>query len=534
MNIPLNFGMWILAALPIVTLIVLMLKFQWSATKAAPLTLAVAVVTGVIFYKADLMLVLCESGKGIWNALTILLIVWTAILLYQVGNEANAFSVIRSGMRRLFPNELLLILVIGWVLGSFLQGITGFGVPVAVGAPLLIGIGVHPVWAVVISLLGQAWGNTFGTLAAAWDALVMAAEIQPGSATYFSTALWAALFICLWNVFSGFAVCWFYGKGKAIRKGFVAVLVIAGVQGVGEIILTQINTTLSCFIPSCVALIAVVILGKTKLYRKAWSIEDSPIMSKRVAKEEELEVSNATLLRAFVPYLVLSVVALLVLLVKPVNELLGSISFGPAFPETETGYGYVNPAVQSYSPLSPLTHASTFLLLSALIGILYYKKLGWLKNEQIPVVFKKSFAMTAPSGGAVICMVIMSRIMGGTGQTIILSSGITAILGKFYVVLAPFFGLLGSFMTGSNMSSNILFGGFQMTTANLLQVPAPILLGAQTAGGAIGSAISPSKIILGTTTANILGEEGKVLKKVFPITIPMTILMGIIAQLSVF
>ena len=71
--------------------------------------------------------------------MVILFIIWTAILLYQAGQEANAFLVIKNELSKLIPNELLLILALGWIFVSFLQGITGFGVPVAVGAPLLIG-----------------------------------------------------------------------------------------------------------------------------------------------------------------------------------------------------------------------------------------------------------------------------------------------------------------------------------------------------------------------------------------------------------
>ena len=118
--------------------------------------------------------------------------------------------------------------------------------------------------------------------------------------------------------------------------------------------------------------------------------------------------------------------------------------------------------------------------------------------------------------------------MDGTGQTVVLANGIASVRGKIYVILAPFVGLLGTFMTGSNMSSNILFGGFQMTTAKLLGVNASAILGAQSAGGAIGSAVSPSKIILGTTTANILGSEGEVLKKIIMITVPTAIAIGAI------
>ena len=217
---------------------------------------------------------------------------------------------------------------------------------------------------------------------------------------------------------------------------------------------------------------------------------------------------------------------MVVLLVKPLNTVLGQIKFGFAFPETSTGYGYVNKAVDCFSPLAPFTHASMFLFVSAIIGLVYYKKHSWIGEGGSKRVFVKSISMTMPSGIAVIGLVIMSKIMDGTGQTVVLANGIANVLGKVYIIFAPFVGLLGTFMTGSNMSSNILFGSFQMTTAKLLGANTAAILGAQSAGGAIGAAISPSKIILGTTTASILGSEGEVMKKLMAITIPATILIG--------
>ena len=134
MNVPTNLFMWIMACLPIIVLLLLMIRFQWGYG-SSPRGLAITIITGIVFYKADIRLLAAESAKGIWSALIILLIVWTAILLYQVADEARAFLVIRNGMRKLLPNELLMVLALGWILESFLQGITGFGVPVAVGAP---------------------------------------------------------------------------------------------------------------------------------------------------------------------------------------------------------------------------------------------------------------------------------------------------------------------------------------------------------------------------------------------------------------
>lgn len=528
MNIPVNIFMWLLACLPIIVLLVLMIKFQWGATDAAPIGLAITIFTGIVFYKADLKVIVSEASKGIWNALTILVIVWTAVLLYQVGNETRAFLVIRDGMRRLLPNELLLVLAMGWIFESFLQGITGFGVPVAVGAPLLIGIGVKPMWAVIIPLLGQSWGNTFGTLAAAWDALVMSAGISSGSKEYLITAFWTALFIWFWNLIIGITICWFYGKGKAIRKGFLPVLLLSLVQGGGELLLTQVNTTIACFVPACISLIVILLLGRLPGYKQEWSVRDSRVMDREKSAEKgEEKPEGMTLIHAFVPYFLLSVIALIVLLVEPVHTLLGKVQIGFSFPETVTGYGYVNEAVESFSPWTPFTHASMFLFASAVIGMIYYKKKGWIASGGIGRIFLRAVSMTMPSGMAIIGLVIMSKIMAGTGQTEVLANGIAGVLGKVYVIFSPFIGLLGSFMTGSNMSSNILFAGFQSTTANLLDVHSAIVLGAQSSGASIGSAPSPSNIVLGTTTANILGSEGKVLRKIIVITVPAALMIGV-------
>ena len=534
MNVPTNLFMWIMACLPIIVLLLLMIKFQWGATEAAPVGLAITIITGIVFYKADIRLLAAESAKGIWSALIILLIVWTAILLYQVADEARAFLVIRNGMRKLLPNELLMVLALGWILESFLQGITGFGVPVAVGAPLLMGIGVVPVFAVIIPLLGQAWGNTFGTLAAAWDALAMSTGLVPGTPDYLAAAFWAGVFIWMWNVVIGLVICWFYGKGKAVRKGLPALLILSLIQGGGELLLTRVNTTIACFLPACLSLVALILIGRMKMYRQEWSVEDSRIMDRSAASGTSEETPDGmTLVQAFVPYILLTAVTMVVLVVPPVNRFLNQVSIGFSFPETSTGYGFVNQATELFSPLRPFTHASMFLFLSSIAGLVYFGRHGWIRPGGVKRVFVRSITMSMPSGIAIIGLVIMSKIMGGTGQTSVLADGIARGLGKTYVILAPLVGMVGSFMTGSNMSSNILFGEFQVTTANLLHLNQAPILGAQTAGGSIGSAISPSNIILGTTTAGILGSEGKVLKRIIPFTTIMTLAIGIIVFLSV-
>ena len=133
----------------------------------------------VLCFKASPLALTLEAGKGIWNAATILLVIWPAVFSYELTCESKGFLAIRRGIQHVTKHELLQILILGWIFPSFLQGITGFGVAVAVGAPLLLSIGVTPFYSIIIVLLCHCWGATFGTLALAWEALIAQAGMNP-------------------------------------------------------------------------------------------------------------------------------------------------------------------------------------------------------------------------------------------------------------------------------------------------------------------------------------------------------------------
>ena len=134
-----------------------------------------------------------------------------------------------------------------------------------------------------------------------------------------------------------------------------------------------------------------------------------------------------------------------------------------------------------------------------------------------------------PSTLTIISLIIISKLMSGSGQIYVLSQGIAKVISKSYIFISPFIGLLGSFITSSNMASNILFGSFQETTARALNLNLSLTLAAQTVGGSIGSTLAPGNIILGAMTTNILGKEDKILKKIMPISVLSAALIGLIA-----
>lgn len=135
----------LLAAVPVLLLIILLVGCKWSVGRAAIVSVVVDIAIALLAFGAHPLQILVSSAKGAWSSLSIILIIWPAILMYNVVRESGAFRVIRAGIQQATPNKLLQILIIGYAFAAFLQGITGFGVPVAICAPLLIEIGVFSV-----------------------------------------------------------------------------------------------------------------------------------------------------------------------------------------------------------------------------------------------------------------------------------------------------------------------------------------------------------------------------------------------------
>ena len=146
MELSTDIRFWLPALVPIVFLLVAIIKLRWRIAKASVVSMSLALLIAGLLFGSSPLALLFETGKGVWNAATILLVIWPAIYLYEITCEVKAVEAIRTGIQRITKHELLQILILGWVFPSFLQGITGFGVAVAVGAPLLLSIGVRPLY----------------------------------------------------------------------------------------------------------------------------------------------------------------------------------------------------------------------------------------------------------------------------------------------------------------------------------------------------------------------------------------------------
>lgn len=534
-SLPIDVGSWTLALVPIVVLLLLLAVLRWKAPQAGPIGMFTAAAIAVLAFRTPTETLAVAAAKGIWDAVFILYVVWPALLLYLVTARAGGYDALRQGITRVSRNELFIVVALGWVFSSFLQGIAGFGTPIAIVAPLLVAFGVRPVYAVAIPLIGHIWAKMFGTLAVGWLATLQVVEL----ADPVEAAFQSALLLVIPSVLGGLTVVWMYGRGPALRHGWPLVLIISGIHGGGQLVMTLVDPVLSAFAAATAALVVLYPLSRWKRYAEpAPRIDERPAM--RDARSQDLDdrASPMGLAMSFLPYVVLTAIALAVVAIGPIEEALGALAVGMPFPAVDTGYGVVNDAEEPYSPLSPLTHPGTFLLITSLVTWLVYRARGYYRTDGTRRGGRRLWGdlldEAVPASVPIIAFLVMAKLMDHSGQNEVLALGIAAVAPALgFAFLSNALGALGAFMTSSSTSSNVLFSDLQRTVAELKGLPESTIIGAQSAGGAIGNAIAPANIVLGASTAGISGNAGDILRKTIPWTIAATVLTGIATVLIV-
>lgn len=532
-SLPVDILHWSLAALPLVLLLLMLVVFRWSGGTSGWTAAAIAAAIAYFLYQAPLDNMAVGLGKGLWEALFILLVVWTALFLYHTSRAAGAFEVIREDIEDYSQNYLFLVLGFGWVFSSFLQGVAGFGVPVAVVAPLLIGIGIKPVAAVVIPLVGHLWANMFGTVGVGWIATINAVDIENITATliYTSILLWVV------NILSGLTIAFIYARWQGIKEGFLVIAVISLIHGGGQLVVAMFSPELSAFIPAAVAMVVLILFARTKKYsQKSKSDEKTKILQGAEDKEEtEKDRPDISIHQAFMPYYVLTVMTVVALGIPFISDFLDQVEFGPPFPETTTGYGFTEDAESAYSPMS-LTHPAIYLLIGSLFGVFWYKWLGLYESGSAKEIWDGVKGNALGASVAIAGFLTMTELMGASGQITVLALGIGTVANPpVYVALANVIGIIGAFMTSSNTSSNVVFAPLHGSVAQTMDgLSLPQAIAAQSTGGAIGNAISPANVILGTSTAGIQDKTADVYKQTLIYTLLAALLVSGVSLIIYF
>jgi lactate permease len=504
----------LLSLLPIAALITL-IALRVRIVVASFIGFAISAFVGLLYMKTSVFELGLQVVKGCWNALGIFWVIAPAMLIFQILKEADMFNHIKSLIDHSINSEMLKVMFAGWIFASFLQSVTGFGVPVAVCAPILMGFGFSPVKSVIIAILGHAWGGTYGTLAIAWDSLLLQADVtDPPLAA--KAAIFACLMLWGYNLICGLAIYMLYIRNSAHKKiapkELFAVVELSAVKGGGQLVAASFNPSVACFVASALSIAAVFVLDKS-LFKTA---EIGHHSGQRVPLRDIV-----------MPYTVLTAIVAVLLLLKPVNHLVSQIKIGLMLPM------HIGGEKALFAPISIFTHSGSILLATAAALYFYYLKKGYIKRRNTGHALSAALSKACQSILPVLCLISMSKVMDGSGQIAVLSKGTAAVLGGAYPLVAPLVGILGAFLCSSNMSSNILFAGFQYNIAHTLNIAPSVLLAAQTAGGSIGNLLATSNIVTGLIVTKHQGKEREVMRLLFPICIGAGIACGLFSFLLI-
>jgi len=526
----------ICAALPIVVLLGSLAIFEVKAHFAAlfGLVTALLVAVGIFHMPLKLGLVTASYGAG-YGLFPIGWIILNVIFMYQLTNETGKFKVLQESMMGITQDRRLQLLLIAFCFGAFFEGASGFGTPVAVTAAILIGLGFRPLQASGLSLIANTAPVAFGALGIPIIALSGVTGMDPKILGM--NIGWILTPFCL---LVPFWLIWAFAGFKGMIEVWPPILVAGGSFAVTQLLMALFHGPwLVDIVASVVSM--VLLIGFLKIWqpKKIWSLEHED-QNRDTTKGHNR--TTGEVVAAWTPWVILSV-AVFTWGSQKGKTFLNTLAFGGHkftvlnFPVTA-----IHNMISRMPPvvLKPTPEPAVFALnwLSAtgsgilLAGILSGFVMG-CGPLTIAKVYGKTIWKVRYSMMTIACMLGLGFLTR--------YSGVDATMGLAFArtgALYPFFGTmlgwLGVALTGSDTSSNVLFGSLQKITAQQIHIQPTLMASANSAGGVMGKMIDAQSIVVASTATQWYGHEGDILRYVFFHSIALAALCGIMVFLMAY
>jgi lactate permease len=498
---------YVLAILPILIVLCLMIFLRWGGQRAGPIGWACCALVASLAFGLNWKVFWVSQVKGLLLSLNVLVVLWAALYLYYLVNQIGGVEAIALRLEELIADKGLLFLVLAWIFSAMIEGVAGFGMPMAIVAPMLVALGVPPLVAVAAPAVGHTWAVTFGNMGLVIQSLVAVTKIEASAlAPVGALLLGVACLIC------GLAVAVLL---KQVRRWPTVILLAVCMSFVQYFMATIGLPNLGSFSAALVGIMICILLSRRRK-------ENVPI------KPTTTELTAALLF-----YGLAIAVIVLVAILTPVNKVLSQIVVSYTFPMVITSSGVTTPAGPG-QVFHPLLHPGVLIFLTTLICYPVLRR----KNYIPPGVWRQAAAATVRSAGmasiGIVSMVGLSTLMEHCGMTTLLAQGLGQTMGAAFPLFSPLVGMLGAFATGSNVNSNVLFAALQQKIAIFLKINQVVLVSGQTAGGSIGSMISPAKLVVGCSTSKMKGREGEVLRYTLPAGIIIGLLVGAVTWMIAY
>lgn len=574
-------GQWLLAVLPIALLVALVLRDRLPTAITAAVTTVTAIVVAALTFGSGPQVLAVAVGKGLWTGLWILYVIWPALLLYHVARRVG-FDRMGHVLSSILPRRVETVLLVAWVFPSFVQGVAGFGTPIAIAAPLLLSLGVGKVRSVALPLIGYQWSVTFGSMGSSFYMGALTAGLT--GSEFFFYARDAALILGVNLIVTGALVCLVYGGAQALREGARMLAVCGVLMAVALNVAVRVEPAIGSLAAGAAGFLGVVALRALSRVvpvrpdatasdpLRAVAGGDGPVAGdnprgwrRRLpgdlagARSATTAAPAATLvagapawdivapdtptvgdgngsspprrpLLVTLPYGYLLVLVLAVFL-PPASRAFVKTNWlvGPSFPGTTTALGFDTAAVSPFTPIALLGHPGTYILAAAALGLLTYRLAGIWPAGALPGTLRTWLGQVRKASPSVVALTTLATVLVDAGMVRTIAVGAAEVTGALFPAVSPMIGALGSFTTGSTTTSNALFSALQRDVALLIGLHPSELLAAQTAGGNIGNAFAPVVILIGATAVGARERVSEIFRLVLP---PVAVLLAVVVVLT--
>lgn len=534
----------IFAVLPILTLFVLLGGLKLKAQWAALIALAVAMAVAMIVYGMPVDQTGLSALEGAtFGLFPIMWIVVAAIWVYNMTVETGHFAVLRRSFGAISEDQRIQAVIIAFCFGALLEALAGFGTPVAITAVMMIALGFRPIKAASIALVANTAPVAFGAIAIPITTLSEITGLDKGDLGSMVGRQTPFLALIVPLILIGMV------DGRRGIKQTWPVAVVGGLTfALGQFFCSNfISVELTDIVASLLSTAAIVAFlrvwtpgepllaeetaptGRFQRPAAAGASVHDPVMEKEVARRDDTQRdSKLDVLRAYAPYLIIIVVFSIAQIPAVKNKLAES-------PWTTTfqwpGLDVRTPDGEAVSSLTFnfnwLPAAGTLMLISGLITM---AAIGVSPGRAVRV-FGRTLDQLKWAIVTVASVLALAYVMNQSGQTITLGLW-AAGAGAFFAFLSPMIGWLGVAVTGSDTSSNALFGALQVTAAKDAGVSQTLLAAANSSGGVLGKMISPQNLAIGAAAVGMAGQEGDLFRKVLGWSIVLMLAMCALVYLQ--
>jgi len=512
----------LLAAVPIIYLFWALaykrMKGHWAASSAVAIALVIAVVGYGMPAKYAVLSTLYGSLFGLWPVSWIII---TALFIYNLSVKTGQFEVIKNSLAAISDDRRMQALLIAFSFGSFIEGAAGFGTPVAITAAMLVGLGFNPLYAAGVCLVANTAPVAFGAIgipiivgAKVSGVDEMALSQMVGRTLPFLSVL---IPIYLTILMAG------WKKGIEVWPAcLVSGLSFAVVQFLSSNYLGPMLPDILASIASIVCLTVFLRIWHPKV---SWTFDHEAAATGR----EKLRYSGGQVFRAWAPFIILSifVAAWGVKPIKAALDFYGLVKFQiPELHNMIIRGGKPMEAIYSFTMLSA---AGTAILFA---GIFSIPVMGASLKTAVSVARETLGKLKFPVL-TIATILGFAYIMNFSGMAITLGNAFAS-TGPLFPFFAAFLGWLGVFMTGSDTSSNALFGKLQAVTADKIGIDPVITVGANSSGGVCGKMISPQSLSVATAAVGLVGHESDIFRFTLKHSIILTAVIGVMAYLQAY